>query len=65
MKKKKERFETKHWKNIERTLKKTMITAQVTLINSYWVWFIIESKSNESCLTSVNSLYQNNELKNN
>ena len=24
----------------------------------------IESKSNKSCLTSVNSLYQNNELKN-
>ena len=27
--------------------------------------FIIELKCNESCLTSVNSLYQNNELKNN
>ena len=25
--------------------------------------FIIESKCNESCLTSANSLYQNNELK--
>ena len=27
--------------------------------------FIIESKCNESCLTSVNLLYQNNESKNN
>ena len=41
------------------------ILAQVTLIGSQWVGFITESKCNESCLTSVNSLYQNNELKNN
>ena len=27
--------------------------------------FIIEEKYNEFCLTPVNSLYQNNELKNN
>ena len=40
------------------------ILAKVTLINS-WVGFIIDSKCNEPCLTPANSLYQNNELRNN